>query len=56
MAFKCSICDLENNNWEFKLFSMLKLRTNFSQHWNIAPMEKALWPQWNISPWFVAPV
>ena len=24
--------------------------------WNIPPMEKALWSQWNIATWFIASV
>ena len=24
--------------------------------WFMIPMEKALWPQWNIPSWFIAPM
>ena len=40
---------------------MFKLNLNEKRHdfWpqlNIAPMDKALWRQWNTHPWFIAPM
>ena len=59
-ASKHSICDIKNNTKKFRLCSMFKQapmeKASFMAEWNITPMEKALWPKWSISWWFIAPM
>ena len=52
---------MESNTQEFKLCSKSKHSPRWKRHglwpqWNIAPVEKAFWLQWNISSRFIAPI
>ena len=40
----------------YKIWKTILKRLNYVQCLNIAPMEKALWPQRNITLWVIAPM